>query len=58
MYQIQMEFIPGKDIAWVAKINSNDPIFNYIIEMDAIIKAEELQSLDVTGRKYRVQKIN
>lgn len=57
MYQVQMQFIPGMDIAWVAKLNDNDPIYEYEIEQDALDKASELESLDITGRKYRAQKI-
>jgi hypothetical protein len=53
-----MQFIPGMDIAWVAKLNSEDPLYEYEIEQDALDKASELESLDITGRKYRVQKIS
>ncbi len=58
MYQIQMQFIPGMDIAWVAKLNSEDPLYEYEDEQEAIDKASELESSDITGRKYRVQKIS
>jgi hypothetical protein len=53
-----MQFIPGMDIAWVAKLNSEDPLYEYEIEQDALDKAAELESLDITGRKYRSQKIS
>jgi hypothetical protein len=46
------------DIAWVAKLNSEDPLYEYEIEQDALDKASELESLDITGRKYRAQKIS
>jgi hypothetical protein len=58
MYQVQMQFIPGNDIAWVARLNSEDLIYEYEIEQDALDKAAELESLDITGRKYRAQKIS
>ena len=58
MYQVQMQFIAGMDIAWVAKLNSEDPIYEYENEEDALNKASELESIDITGRKYRSQKIN
>jgi hypothetical protein len=53
-----MQFIPGMDIAWVAKLNSEDPLYEYEDEQEALNKASELESSDITGRKYRVQKIS
>ena len=58
MYQVQKQFIPGMDIAWVAKLNSEDPIYEYDNEEEALNKASELESIDITGRKYRSQEIN
>ena len=56
-YQIQMEFLPGLDQIWVAQLTPTSPIYQYDNEEEAIIKANELQSLDSTGRQYRVQQI-
>lgn len=53
-YQIQMEFIPGLDQIWVYQLTSGSPIYEYDNEEEAINKANELQSLDNTGRQYRV----
>ena len=54
MYQIQMQFIPGNDSIWVLKLNPEDPIYEYEDETEAINKANELQSLDSSGRAYKV----
>jgi len=54
MYQIQMEFIPGNNMIWVARLTPEDPIYEYTDETEAINKANELQSLDSSGRIYRV----
>jgi hypothetical protein len=53
MYQVQMQLIPGNDVAWTLKLHPNDPIYSYSTEALANTKASELQSNDVTGRKYR-----
>jgi len=57
MYQVQMQFIPGSDMIWVAHLNPNDPIYEYSNEVEAQDKATELQNADTTGRKYRVVKL-
>lgn len=57
MFQVQMQFIPGSNIIWVAKLNPNDPVYEYDNEIEAQDKATELQNNDSTGRKYRVIKI-
>ena len=54
MYQIQMQFIPGNDSIWVLKLNPEDPTYEYTDETEAINKANELQSLDSSGRAYKV----
>jgi hypothetical protein len=54
MYQVQMQFIPGYDNIWVARINPDDPIYVYDVEEYAILKAEELQAADLSRRQYRV----
>jgi len=57
MYQVQMQFIPGSNTIWVARLNPNDPLYEYDNEIEAQDKATELQNADTTGRKYRVVKI-
>jgi hypothetical protein len=54
MYQVQMQFIPGNDQIWVARLAPEDPIYNFPIETEADAKAAELQAADETGRQYRV----
>jgi hypothetical protein len=54
MYQVQMQFIPGNDSIWVLKLHPEDPIYEYEDETEAINKANELQSLDSSGRAYKV----
>jgi len=49
-----MQFIPGNDSIWVARLNPEDPIYNFPIETEAQAKAAELQAADETGRQYRV----
>ena len=58
IYQVQIQFLPSVDTIWVAKINQDDPIYEYDNEVDAQQKAEELQSVDTTGRIYRIQMLN
>ena len=57
MYQVQMQFIPGNDSIWVARLTPEDPIYEYDNEPEAQAKADELQAQDTTGRLYRVQQI-
>ena len=54
IYQVQMQFIPGNDMIWVAKLNPEDPLYEYDNYAEAQAKATELQELDTTGRQYRV----
>ena len=54
MWQVQMEFIPGNPMIWVAQLEPTDPIYEYDNEPEAQAKANELQSQDPTGRQYRV----
>lgn len=57
MYQVQMQFIPGNDQIWVAKLNSDDLIYEYNSFEEAQAKADELQAADPTGRQYRVSQL-
>ena len=57
MFEVQMQFIPGNNTIWVARLNPDDPIYQYDNEPEAQAKAPELQNADTTGRKYRVVKL-
>ena len=57
IYQVQMEFIPGNPMIWVARLNPEDPIYEYDTYAEAQAKATELQNNDSTGRQYRVVEI-
>ena len=57
IYQVQMEYIPGNDQIWVARLNPNDPIYEYSNFEEAEAKAFELESADPTSRKYRITEI-
>ena len=54
IYQVQMEFIPGNSMIWVARLTPEDPIYEYDNFAEAQAKATELQEADTTGRQYRV----
>ena len=54
IYQVQMQFIPGINTIWVARLTPEDPIYEYDNFPEAEIKATELQEADTTGRQYRV----
>ena len=54
IYEIQMQFIPGNDSIWVARLTPEDPIYQYDNEVEAQAKADELQANDPTGRQYRI----
>jgi hypothetical protein len=58
MYQVQMQFIPGNDQIWVARLNPEDPIYEYSSLEEADYKAQELEAADATGRKYRAVEID
>jgi hypothetical protein len=57
IYQVQMEFIPGNSMIWVARLNPDDPIYDYDNFAEAQAKAIELQEADETGRQYRVAQL-
>ena len=57
MWQVQMQFIPGNSLIWVAQLIPSDPIYNYDNEIDAQNQANLLQSQDPTERQYRVAQI-
>lgn len=57
MFEVQMQFIPGNNTIWVARLNPNDPVYEYPSLMEAEAKAFELESADPTNRKYRVVEV-
>ena len=57
MFQVQMQFIPGSDQIWVARLSPDDPIYEYDNEPEAQLKADELKLADPTTRQYRVVQI-
>jgi len=54
MYQVQMQFIPGNDIIWVARLNPEDPIYEYAYEIDAQNQMNLMKQKDSSGRQYRI----
>jgi hypothetical protein len=58
MYQVQMQFIPGSDQIWVARLNPEDSIYEYSSLEEADYKAQELEAADTTSRKYRAVEID
>jgi hypothetical protein len=58
IYQVQMQFVPQNDMIWVARLNPDDPIYEYDNEADAQAQADVLQAEDTSGRQYRVAQIS
>lgn len=54
MYQVQMQYMPGIESIWVAKLEVEHEIHQFETEEEALSKVEELQNLDTEGRRYRV----
>jgi len=52
-YIVLMQFIPGLDQIWVARLNPEDPIYVFDNLEECEAKAAELESQDETGRKYK-----
>lgn len=57
IYEIQMQYIPGNDQIWVARLNPEDPVYQYTDYGEAVIKMEELKVKDPTGREYRIVEV-
>jgi hypothetical protein len=57
-YIVLMQFIPGNDQIWVARLTPEDPIYVYPTQEAAQAKADELQAADPTGRLYKVEEYN
>jgi len=58
MYVVEMQYVPNLDVAWVERLLPSDLIFSFATYEEADAKAKELESLDPTGRKFRVKTIN
>ena len=52
---VLMEFLPGLQQIWVARLTPEDPIYVYPTQEEAQAKADELQAADPTGRLYKVE---
>ena len=52
-YIVLMQFIPGLDQIWVARLNPEDPIYIFDSLEECEAKAAELQAADETGRQYK-----
>jgi len=58
MYKVLIQFIPGLDQIWVEQLTPEDPVYIYNTEQEALDKIAELQSLDTTGRQYKISLLN
>jgi hypothetical protein len=58
MWQVQMQYIPGNNVLWVAQLNPNDPTYTYSDENNAWTQAINMQNTDSTGRLYRAVQIS
>ena len=52
-YIVLMQFIPGLDQIWVARLTPDDPIYEFNTLEECTAKATELQAADETGRQYK-----
>jgi hypothetical protein len=52
-YIVLMQFIPGLDQIWVARLTPEDPIYTFDTFEECEAKAAELQAADTTGRAYK-----
>ena len=48
-----MQFLPGLDQIWVARLHPEDPIYEFDTFEECEAKAAELQSQDSSGRLYK-----
>ena len=53
-----MEFVPGVSQIWVARLNPEDPIYEFDTLEETEAKAAELESQDETGRKYKASEVD
>ena len=56
-YIVLEQFIPGLDQIWVARLNPEDPIYEFDTLEATEAKAAELQAADETGRQYKASPI-
>jgi hypothetical protein len=54
MYFINKQMIPGNNLIWVLKLSESDTIYSFNNLDEANSKKEELQNLDLSGRRYKV----
>ena len=52
-YIVLMEFLPSVPNIWVARLNPEDPIYEFDTLEECEAKAAELQAADETGRLYK-----
>ena len=52
-YIVLCEFLPGVPNIWVARLNPEDPIYEFDTLEECEAKAAELQAADETGRLYK-----
>lgn len=52
-YIVLMQFLPGLDQIWVARLQPTDPIYEFDTFEECEAKAAELQAADSTGRQYK-----
>jgi hypothetical protein len=57
-YIVLMQFIPGLDQIWVARLTPEDPIYIYDNLEECEAKAAELEAADETGRKYKASEVD
>jgi hypothetical protein len=57
-YIVLMQFIPGLDQIWVARLTPEDPIYIFDTLEECEAKAAELQAADETGRKYKASQVD
>jgi len=48
-----MQYIPGIDQIWVARLTPEDPLYIFDTEEECAAKAAELEAADSSGRQYR-----
>jgi len=52
-YIVLKTFLTDSDQIWVARLNPDDPIYEFDLYDDCVNKALELQSADTSGRLYK-----
>ena len=58
MYLILKQFMIDSDVAWVAKLDEEDTLFEYETQIEAQQKLDELNANETNGRKYRIVETN